>query len=60
VSVNGTCRKGDEPLTNEGWIHPQPERCFFYPARDCPGWSIGGRCSRIGDEITEEIIQETS
>ena len=40
------------------WLKEQPHRCYFYPARDCPGWHIGQpcnpRCLRIGDAIPAE------
>jgi hypothetical protein len=50
----GSCKEGADPLTGEGWLHAQPERCYFYPGRDCPGWSHGGTCSRILQKITPE------
>lgn len=30
------------------------ERCFFYPGRDCPGWSVGQLCGRIRRLIPTE------
>lgn len=47
-----SCKPGEAPLTNEQWINvPLPDRCFFYPGRECPGWADGGVCSRMGDLI---------
>jgi hypothetical protein len=47
------CKAGDDPMSNIGWLAEQPESCYFYPARDCPGWSPGGTCSRIGEQIPD-------
>ena len=29
------------------FLVPQPNRCYYYPGRDCPGWQPGQMCSRI-------------
>lgn len=52
------CKPGQAPITNEGWLSEQPGRCYFYPGRDCPGWSAGGTCSRIGDVIEPQLADE--
>jgi len=49
-------------LTSEQWNDlrpsiysaPLPERCYFYPGRDCPGWEAGTSCGRVGDMIPED------
>ena len=56
MAIDGTCKAGDEPLTNEGWLRQQPEECYFYPMRDCPGWNAGGTCSRIGRKIPPKTL----
>jgi len=41
-------------MRNKDWDQRFPERCYFYPKRDCPGWSPGTRCGRIGEPIPPE------
>jgi hypothetical protein len=42
------------------WINqgaaPQPNRCFFYPGRDCPGWKPLDICGRIDKIIPAETV----
>lgn len=39
-------------LPDEEWIFNRfTGHCYFYPDRDCPGWTPGGRCGRMGDQI---------
>ena len=40
-----------EDMPDIGWTLHYTNQCYFYPARDCPGWVPGIRCGRIGDEI---------
>jgi hypothetical protein len=47
----GGCKAGQDPMISDGWLSEQPGRCYFFADRDCPGWSAGGTCSRIGDAI---------
>ncbi len=43
-----------EHMPEENWARRFAGRCYFYPARDCPGWMPGGVCGRIGDRIPLE------
>lgn len=61
MTTQNGCKAGQGPLTNEQWIAQIfPERCVFYPMRDCPGWGTGGTCSRIGEEILPQETYENS
>jgi hypothetical protein len=46
-----SCRTDSEVMRNEDWRQRFAGRCYFYPARDCPGWDAGGICGRIGDRV---------
>jgi hypothetical protein len=46
-----TCKTDSEIMRNKDWLTVCPERCYFYPGRDCPGWDAGGICGRIGERI---------
>jgi hypothetical protein len=37
------------------WNLRYPDRCYFYPGRDCPGWQVGGLCLRVERLIPQEI-----
>lgn len=38
--------------TDLEWVNLRFEgRCYFYPARDCPGWEPGSECGRMGHPI---------
>lgn len=39
------------------WLERQPGWCYFYPGRDCPGWSASGICERIGKPITDALTR---
>lgn len=39
-------------MTNVDWLVTYcADECYWYPSRDCPGWTPGGICSRTGHEI---------
>lgn len=43
---------GCSEIQNNWWAEARfSKRCYFYPARDCPGWVFGGKCGRTGYEI---------
>src|SRR5215469_465338 len=41
-------------LPDDEWLNWWPEKCYFYPMRDCPGWAPGMTCGRIGKSIPPE------
>jgi len=40
-----------DEMDPEDWIERFTGHCYFYPARDCPGWEPGGSCGRVGLDI---------
>lgn len=46
-------------MTNADWLVTYcPDECYWYPGRDCPGWTPGGICSRIGNKIPLDAVKD--
>jgi hypothetical protein len=45
------CTRGSDLMSADEWQLRYTARCYFYPMRDCPEWSQGGICGRIGQPI---------
>lgn len=58
LTSNRGCRKDESPMLNTDWNRRYFNGCYFYSGRDCPGWSVGGTCSRIGRVIEDEQTSE--
>jgi hypothetical protein len=41
-------------MPEEAWGERFSKSCYFYPARDCPGYVRGKLCGRIGQTIPIE------
>lgn len=42
-------------INERDWLYQVfPEKCYFYPMRDCPGYERGKRCARIDKIIPEK------
>lgn len=53
------CKAGSQPMTNADWLVTYcPDECYWYPGRDCPGWTPGGICSRIGSKIPLDAVKD--
>lgn len=49
------CRKGSLPMYDDDWANLYEYNCYFYPGRDCPGWSYGGVCNRLSHDIVRRM-----
>jgi hypothetical protein len=43
-----------DTMADEDWLTRFDDRCYFYPARDCPGWIASTPCGRTGERIPED------
>lgn len=41
-------------MRNKDWDRRFTGSCYFYPARDCPGWKPGTKCGRVDQPIPED------
>ena len=40
-----------DQVPDAAWLNRFEGRCYFYPSRDCPGWTAGQMCGRIAKRI---------